>query len=41
MLGPSYLLSLRVKDVMNESGSVKTEVKVEQKKTGMTILNIR
>ena len=34
MLRSSDLLSLRVKDVMNESGSVKTEVKVKQKKTG-------
>ena len=32
MLRSSDLLSLRVKDVMNESGSVKTEVKVKQKK---------
>ena len=40
MLRSSDLLSLRVKDVMNESGSVKTEVKVKQKKTGRTTLNI-
>ena len=40
MLRSSDLLSLRVKDVMNESGSVKTEVKVKQKKTGKTTLNI-
>ena len=33
MLRSSDLLSLRVKDVMNESGSVKTEVKVKKKKT--------
>ena len=31
MLRSSDLLSLRVKDVMNESGSVKSEVKVKQK----------
>ena len=40
MLRSSDLLSLRVKDVLNESGSVKTDVKVKQKKTGMTTLNI-
>jgi len=40
MLRSSDLLSLRVKDVMNESGSVKTEVKVKQKKTGKTTLSI-
>ena len=40
MLRSSDLLSLRVKDVMNESGSVKTEVKVRQQKTGKTTLNI-
>ena len=40
MLRSSDLLSLRVKDVMNESGSVKSEVKVKQKKTGKTTLNI-
>jgi len=40
MLRSSDLLSLKVKDVMNESGSVKTEVKVKQKKTGKTTLNI-
>ena len=40
MLRSSDLLSLRVKDVMNESGSIKTEVKVKQKKTGKTTLNI-
>ena len=40
MLRSSDLLSLQVKDVMNESGSVKTEVKVKQKKTGKTTLNI-
>ena len=40
MLRSSDLLSLRVKDVINDSGSVKTEVKVKQKKTGKTTLNI-
>ena len=40
MLRSSDLLSLRVKDVMNENGSVKKEVKVKQKKTGKTTLNI-
>ena len=40
MLRSSDLLSLKVKDVINESGSVKTEVKVKQKKTGRTTLNI-
>ena len=40
MLRSSDLLSLKVKDVMNESGSIKTEVKVKQKKTGKTTLNI-
>ena len=40
MLRSSDLLSLRVKDVINESGSVKTEVRVKQKKTGKTTLNI-
>ena len=40
MLRSSDLLSLRVKDVLNESGSVKKEVKVKQKKTGRTTLNI-
>ena len=40
MLRSSDLLSLRVKDVINESGSVKTEVKVKQKKTGKTTLSI-
>ena len=33
MLRASDLLSLRVKDVMNESGTVKKDVKVKQKKT--------
>jgi integrase len=40
MLRSSDLLSLRVKDVINESGSIKTEVRVKQKKTGKTTLNI-
>ena len=40
MLRSSDLLSLRVKDVMNDSGSVKTEVKVKQKKTGKPTLAI-
>ena len=40
MLRSSDLLSLRVKDVINESGSIKTEVLVKQKKTGKTTLNI-
>ena len=40
MLKSSDLLSLRVKDVINESGSIKTEVCVKQKKTGKTTLNI-
>jgi integrase len=37
MLRSSDLLSLLVKDVINESGSVKTEVKVKQKKTTLSI----
>ena len=32
MLRSSDLLSLRVKDVINESGSIKTELKIKQKK---------
>ena len=40
MLRSSDLLSLKVKDVVSESGSVKTEVKVKQKKTGKTTLSI-
>ena len=40
MLRSSDLLSLQVKDVLNESGSVKTEVKVKQQKTGKTTLSI-
>ena len=33
MLRGSDLLNLKVSDVMNESGTVKSEVKVKQKKT--------
>jgi integrase len=40
MLRSSDLLQLRIKDVMNESGTPKTEVKVRQKKTGRTTLSI-
>ena len=40
MLRASDLLSLRIKDVMNESGSIRTEVKVKQKKTAKTTLKI-
>ena len=40
MLRSSDLLSLKVKDVINESGSIKTEVKVKQLKTGKTTLNM-
>ena len=40
MLRSSDLLGLRVKDAINESGSIKTEVKVKQKKTGKTTLNM-
>ncbi len=39
-LRSSDLLSLKVKDVISESGKVKTEVKVKQKKTGRTTLSI-
>ena len=38
MLRSSDLLKLKVSDVMNESGTPKTEVKVTQKKTGKTTL---
>jgi integrase len=38
MLRGSDLLKLKVSDVMNESGSVKTEVKVKQKKTRKSTL---
>ena len=40
MLRSSDLLQLRIKDVMNESGTPKTEVKIKQKKTGKHTLNI-
>ena len=40
MLRSSDLLKLKVSDVMNESGTPKTEVKVTQKKTGKTTLSI-
>jgi integrase len=40
MLRASDLLKLKVTDVMNESGTPKTEVKVKQKKTGKTTLSI-
>ena len=40
MLRSSDLLQLKVSDVMNESGTPKTEVKVTQKKTGKTTLSI-
>ena len=40
MLRSSDLLNLKISDVMNESGKPKTEVKVKQKKTGKTTLNI-
>ena len=40
MLRGSDLLNLKVSDVMNESGSVKKEVKVRQKKTKKTTLSL-
>ena len=40
MLRGSDLLNLKVSDVMNESGSVKKEVKVRQKKTRKTTLSL-
>ena len=40
MLRSSDLLNLKVSDVVSDSGKVKTEVKVKQKKTGKTTLNI-
>ena len=40
MLRSSDLLSLKVKDVVSESGAIKTEVKLKQKKTGKTTLSI-
>ena len=38
MLRGSDLLNLKVADVLTESGKVKTEVKIRQKKTGKTTL---
>ena len=40
MLRSSDLLNLRVSDVISKSGTIKTEVKVKQKKTGKTTLSI-
>ena len=40
MLRSSDLLSLKVKDVVSKSGSIKPEVKVKHKKTGKTTLSI-
>ena len=40
MLRSSDLLNLKVSDVVSDSGKVKSEVKVKQKKTGETTLNI-
>ena len=40
MLRASDLLNLRIKDLVNESGSAKSEVKVKMKKTGKTTLSI-
>ena len=40
MLRSSDLLSLKVSDVVYDSGKVKTEVRVKQKKTGKFTLNI-
>ena len=40
MLRAQDLLQLKISDVMNESGTPKTEVKVKQKKTGKTTLSI-
>ena len=40
MLRSSDLLNLKVSDVVSDSGKVKTEVKVKQKKTGESTLNI-
>ena len=40
MLRGSDLLNLKVADVVSESGNIKTEVKVKQKKTGKTTLSI-
>ena len=40
MLRASDLLNLKVSDVLNESGSVKKEVRVKMKKTKKTTLNL-
>ena len=40
MLRSSDLLNLKVSDVVSDSGKIKSEVKVKQKKTGKTTLNI-
>ena len=40
MLRSSDLLNLKVSDVLSDSGKVKSEVKVKQKKTGKNTLNI-
>ena len=40
MLRGSDLLNLKVSDVLNESGTVKREVRVKMKKTGKTTLNL-
>ena len=40
MLRASDLLNLKVSDVLNESGSVKKEVRVKMKKMKKTILNL-
>ena len=40
MMRSSDLLSLRVSDVVSDSGKVKTEVRIKQKKTGKFTLNI-
>ena len=40
MLRGSDLLNLKVADVVSETGIIKTEVKVKQKKTGKTTLSM-
>ena len=40
MLRASDLLNLKVKDLVNESGSIKSEVKVKMKKTGKSFEDI-
>ena len=40
MLRGTDLLNLKVSDVISDSEKIKTEVKVKQKKTGKTTLNI-